>query len=115
VRVSEPPPGPLGWAWYPGRRLGVATWPSGVELLQNCYMLFFGYFSSAQNRPVWVPVGRLVHSLGCRVGEQYCAEGLYLLFCHQARSRASSPWPGKGLFLQICYMYSSTLYGGYEL
>jgi len=27
--------------------------------------------------------------------------GLYLLFYHQARSRASSPWPGKGLFLFI--------------
>jgi len=48
VRVAEPPPGSLGWAWYPERRLGAATWPAGVELLQNCHMLvLFGYFSSA--------------------------------------------------------------------
>jgi len=32
VRVAEPPPGPLGWAWCPGRRLGAATWPGS-----NCY------------------------------------------------------------------------------
>ena len=78
MRVAEPPPGPLRWAWYPGRRLGAATWPAGFELLQNCHML-------VQVNP-----------------------SLYLLSCHQARSCASSPWPSKGQFLQTCHMLSST-------
>ena len=40
VRAAEPPPGPLGWAWCPGHRLGAATRPSGVDLLQIIYIFF---------------------------------------------------------------------------
>jgi len=45
VRAAETPSGPPGWAWCPGHRLGDATRPSGVDLLQIIYM-FFAIFSS---------------------------------------------------------------------
>jgi len=45
VRAAEPPLGPLGWAWCPGHRLGAATRPSRVDLLQIVF-LFFCFFCS---------------------------------------------------------------------
>ena len=64
--AAEPPPGPLGWAWCPGHRLGAATRPAGVDLLQIIYRIFCYFSSFGLFGPPWDVLCRVwdVESVG---------------------------------------------------
>jgi len=75
---------------------------------------------SCKGQPGWPHVGRLLHILGCRVGEQNCTDGPYLWFLSQGWSRASSRARLQSLgrcrqchcsmLVQICHMLYVVIY-----